>query len=328
MLPQLKERFLAPAGWATGYFVNAETGHKIHHAIALPQNGKPPSAIVVTLGGLSEFSEKYYEFAHDMLDRGYGFAFPDWQYQGRSGRHPKYPQRRHSDGFSTDVSDLHIFIADHIMPLSEKFNAPLVMVGHSMGGHIGLRFLARYPGIFKAAAFTAPFLGIHNFNKALQAVAAGVRIILPLIDDMYVGSGGDWNEAKRPADIIKFSSDRDRSSLHNIWSKTDPALQIGDMTYRWVIEALNSCLLLSDPAIAKSIGIPTLIGIAGHESVVDNNAIRAFASNLPDVKILELGAAYHEILMETDDIRNTFLSAFDKMLEENKIVATPSPQPA
>src|SRR5690606_827125 len=136
-------------------FFNAKTGHRIHYAAVSPA---APRAAVVILQGLSEFTEKYCELARGMLARGLAVWTFDWAYQGRSSRLNKHPMRRHSDGFEADIDDLHKLIGDHILPAAQ--GRKLVMIGHSMGGHIGLRYLARHDGIFSAAAFSAPMLGI------------------------------------------------------------------------------------------------------------------------------------------------------------------------
>ncbi len=326
MTSGLSERFLAPPGWGTHFFINEKNGHKIHYGSVFPQRSEPPVAIVVCLGGLSEFAEKYFEVAHDMLDRGYAFWFIDWQYQGRSGRLPEFPQRRHSDGFDEDVSDLHKLIADYIKPSSthpDKGRIPLLMLGHSMGGNIGLHFLLEHPQYFDAAAFSAPLIGIHNFKWPLQLLATLISFILPIVGKRYVFKGTDWNEAMRKGDGSEiFSSDTVRDKLHKYWSITEPDLQVGNVTFGWVIKALKSCARLKKPKALGAIKTPVLIGIASEDKIIDNDILRAVSSRLPYGRVLEINGAHHEILMERDEYRNLFLSAFDKMVEENKI-ATP-----
>ncbi len=329
-IPNLTERFLAPAGWRTHDFTNPDTGRKLHYGSVAPQ-GVPPRAAVVCLGGLSEFAEKYYEVAHDMLGRGYAFWFMDWHYQGHSGRLEKFPQRRHSDGFAKDISDFDRFICDYVKPSAvhpQTGRIPLIMLGHSMGGNIGLQYLSRFPGIFDAAAFSAPFLGIHDFKWPMRALAAAVKTILPLVGKNYVFGGRDWHETMRKSDGTDiFSSHPVRDSLHNAWSKADPTLQVGNVTFGWVIEALTSCAQLNGTDAARRIDIPVLIAMAGQEKIVDNNCIAAFAKNLPHGTLLEIPDAHHEIIMETDECRNMFFNAFDKMVEENKIALKHTPEP-
>lgn len=330
MQPSLDAKFLAPSGWITHAFDNKNTGHRVHYGRVYPQ-GKPPSAVIVCLGGLSEFSEKYFEVAHDMLARGYAFWVMDWQYQGRSGRLANFPHRRHSDGFEADISDLLKFVDDYILPAAvhpEVGRIPLIMLGHSMGANIGLRFLAQYPKRFDAAAFTAPFLGIHNFSAAMKIFVASLAPFIPFIGKSYVPGGTDWREDFRKADgTDKFSSDRFRDTLHNAWSKADPALQVGGPTFGWISKALRSCAMLARPKILEGIQVPVLIALAGREEIVDNGCIRAAAQRLPKGELLEIPGARHEILMEADEHRDIFLKAFDKMVEQHKIATIDNIKP-
>jgi lysophospholipase len=330
MNPALDEKFLAPAGWITHSFTNDATGHKVHYGRVYPK-GKPPSAVIVCLGGLSEFSEKYFETAHDMLARGFAFWIMDWQYQGRSGRLAKYPQRRHSDGFDSDISDLAKFVDDYILPAAvhpDVGRIPLIMLGHSMGGNIGLRYLTKFPKRFDGAAFTAPFLGIYNFSVAMKMFVACLTPFIPFIGKNYVPGGTDWQEAFRKSDGKGiFSSDTVRDTIHNLWSKHDAALQVGQPTLGWVSQALKSCALLKRKGALENILIPVLIAAAGKEEIVDNDCIRAAASRLPKGEFLEIEGARHEILMEADAYRNTFFKAFDKMVEQHKIATIDNVKP-
>lgn len=327
----LSERFLAPVGWRTHSFVNPDNGHKIHYGSVFPQRAEPPSAIIVCLGGLSEFAEKYYEVAHDMLARGYAFWFIDWQYQGRSGRLDKFPQRRHSDGFDQDVSDLYKLVADYIKPSAvhpDRGRIPMIMLGHSMGANIGFHFLKTHPKYFDGAAFTAPFFGIHDFKWPMRLLAGIVSYLLPVVGKKYIFSGKDWHDAMRKGDGSEiFSSDATRDSLHKHWSQTDPELQVGNVTFGWVVQALKSCKKIRDPGFLKGITIPVLIAVAGKEAIVDNDAIREVVRDLPKGQMIEIEGANHEILMERDEYRNAFFAAFDKMVEENKIATLENLKP-
>lgn len=245
--PSLSERFLAPAGWRTHDFTNPDTGRKLHYGSVAPQEA-PPRAVVVCLGGLSEFAEKYYEVAHDMLDRSYAFWFMDWHYQGHFGRLEKFPQR--APPFRRFIRTFRPFCLRYVKPSAVHPQKGAHSAGHarySMGGNIGLQYLSRFPGIFDAAAFSAPFLGIHDFKWPMRALAAAVKTILPLVGKNYVFGGRDWHEeTMRKSDGTDiFSSHPVRDSLHNAWSKADPSLQVGNVTFGWVIRPLTSCAQLN-----------------------------------------------------------------------------------
>lgn len=319
----LPERFLEPKGWRTHNFVNPNTGHKIHYGSAFPQTNTHPNAVIVCLGGLSEFSEKYFELAHDMLDRGYSFWFMDWSYQGRSNRLNENPHKRHSDGFDSDVSDLYMLIADYIKPSSvhpTKGRTPLVLIAHSMGANIGLQFLAKHPKYFDAAALSAPFLGIYKFNLGLKFISFLIRPFLPILSKSYIFGGSDWtNDARKSNGNDIFSHDPIRDKIHNSWMLANPELQVGSPTFGWVIKALQSCKKTRNKSLIQSIKIPVVVALAGDDAIVDNIAAKSALSYLQKRKIITIDGAHHEILMEKDEYRHIFLNEFDKMMKENKI---------
>jgi lysophospholipase len=317
-IPALKERFLAPAGWHTYSFASPATGHKIHCGSVFPDPSKPLLGTVIILPGLSEFTEKYFETMRDMLNRGYAVWALDWQYQGRSGRLPQFPQRRHSDGFETDVADLHHMIETFVKPSSQSL--PLVFLGHSLGGHIGLRYLVTHPGQIQAAAFSAPFLGIYALSPAQKILSIVVRPFLNVVGQSYVPGGSDFNETIRNSFSSKiFSSDPIRNTLQNAWMRTEPVLQVGQPTFRWVIEALDSCAYLKSAGVLEKIDIPLLFGVAGQEHIVDNHSIREAAKRITKASLAEIQEAHHEILMEKDELRDMFLTRFDKLIKFHHI---------
>lgn len=310
----LEERFTRPPNWREGQFANIQTAHTIHYGTVLPE-GNDPAAIVVILPGLSEFTEKYFETARDLLKRNLAVWVIDWAYQGRSTRFDK-PMRRHSDGFDADVQDLHKLISDFVLPSAN--GKSLILLGHSMGGHLGLRYLATHPGVIRAAAFTAPMLGIKDVNALPKFLVSALLNIMKPFSLHYVPGGKDWHEAARKSDGGDiFSSDPVRDRLHNQWSLAYPELQVGNPTWRWLYEAVQSCnwLLPRLPQITT----PLLLACAGRETIIDNKAIRRAVTLTPRMEMLELPDARHEIFMERDDIRNRWLQAFDKLLRTHDI---------
>lgn len=321
--PELAERFLTPKGWRWHMFKNPR-GYKIRFGSVAPESGVP-DAVVIVLQGLSEYTEKYFELANDLLSRNLSFWMIDWQGQGRSDRHLEDRQKRHSSGFEDDVNDLHYFIMEYVKHSAvhpDVGRIPLVMMGHSMGANIGLRYLHEYPDMFACAAFTAPMFGIQALGKMPKWMSLTLTgAMQEAFDRSYVEFGGkEWHPAMRDApkkDI--FSNDEDRKKLHNIWMEHDPDLQVGNITYGWLHEANLSCRKLRKKGYLDDLKTPCLFALAGQEKLVDNKESRKAIKKMPYAKLLELPDAKHEILMEKDDIRNTFLNNFMELLTVNNI---------
>lgn len=321
-IPTLEPRFLQPEGWRWHIFTN-QRGHKLRFGTVSPK-GRVPDAVVICLPGLSEFAEKYYETAHDMLGRNLAFWVLDWQGQGKSDRLLTNRQKRHSSSFDHDVDDLHFFLMEYVKHASvhpDVGRIPMVMLAHSMGANIGLRYLARHQDMFSCAAFTAPMIGIKATRFLPISVALDITgLMKEFLNLSYVFGGGDWTHTNRTR-VGKnvFSSDPVRNTIHDLWFKADPSLQVGGITFGWLHEALRSCSIVQNQPILGQVNIPCLFALAGNESLVDNTVARKLIATMPNACTLELEESLHEILMERDEIRNTFFQAFEDLLKSNNI---------
>jgi lysophospholipase len=314
--PELEDRFLMPDGWSTERFVNEDTGRNLHYGFVFP--GGDVRAAVVCLEGLREFTEKYYEIAHDMLERGYAFFVMDWFYQGRSGRFEKNSHKRHSDGFGADLSDLHCFIEGQVRGRSGEI--PLVMIAHSMGGNLGIRYLLDHPGVFRAAAFSSPMFGIRVFRYLPYSFMEKFLKMLLSLGKCYVPGGTNWHGQGRGNPLTDmYSSDPVRNKVNNKWCEFDPELKVGSVTIKWLYEAVKSCRKLYKSGVIEKIEIPVVVGIAGRDLLVDSKKEVSVSERIPEVDILDLDNSLHEVMMEKDGIRGAFLKAFDDMIENKGI---------
>ena len=320
-LPVLEERFQAPPGWRWHSFKH--NGRTLRFGTASPINSIP-DAVVVCLERLSEFGDKYFEVARDCLAKNMAFWVLDWAGQGLSSRYLKNPQKRHSQGFDRDVDDLHAFIMGYIKHSSvhpDKGRIPLVMLAHSTGGNIGLRYLAKHPGMFECAAFTAPLLGLKAIQTTPSPVINALSGILNLVcGTAYLPGQTKWQASTRDTSQPElFSSDPVRRKVHNAWFLTNPALQVGGITCGWIYQALKSCAVINNAGFLESTHTHCLLALAGQEGFVDNDHIKSAARRLPNAQLIELPSAHHEILMEADPARSAFLQAFYKLIDEHII---------
>lgn len=313
-----QSRFQQPEGWRWHFFRNAR-GMKIRFGSVFPKDSIP-DAIVVVLPGLSEFGEKYFELARDMLSRNLAFWVIDWAGQGESDRYINGSQKRHAGSYDDDIQDLHQLIQDYIKPSSvhpDVGRIGRVMIGHSMGAHIGLRYMQKYSNDFMAAAFSAPLLNIKAVDKLPRKVASLLSSCLAPLHRSYVSGYGDWpgKERTTPGSSL-FSSDAERDQIHALWQIQRPILQLGHVTYGWVHETLKSCAKISRKTVS-SLGTPCYIAYANEEELVSNRAIKKVLSNQPMVTLVSIPDARHEILMEKDAIRDIFLAGFDDLLRKH-----------
>ena len=315
----LEPRFQEPIGWRWHHFTR--NGRKIRFGSVFPKDSIP-DAVVVCLPGLSEYAEKYYEVARDLNDKNMAFWIIDWMGQGGSGRYLPNTSKRHSTGFQKDVDDLHYFIMEYIKHSSvhpDKGRIPLAMLGHSMGGNIGIHYLAQHPDMFECAAFSAPLAGIRQFSAYPAALINCISALLNCAaSTSYAFGQTNWHEQVRPTPgYDEFSSDEKRGALQCLWWDINPDLRSGGVTFGWLHAALKACKSLKKTV--PKIQTPTLVALAEHDIIVDNKAIKDACKKNDAIKIIQLNDAKHEILMETDAVRDIFLNGFYELITRHII---------
>ena len=302
--PALEERFTQPDGFEWRSFTRQSAHGARDIRVGLFAANKAVATVVI-LPGLSEFGEKYFEICRNLNAQRINVFVIDWFGQGKSGRYLEIPHKRHSYSFDEDLRDLDMMMNTFITPDN---NTPLVMLGHSMGGNIGLRYLDQHPDIFKAAAFSAPFLGLRTAHMLPRFITKAILATMNKIAPRQYGPGQSrWRlELRENYGSNIFSSDPIRDRLHNHWCETEPKLQQGGVTWGWIYAAMQSCFAIE--RAAPSIKTPTLMGKAEKDEVVDNHAIDNVAQMM-GAQVMELNGARHEIFMEQDTIRQPFLDA-------------------
>ncbi len=317
----LPPRFQEPQGFQWGRFQNA-AGAGIRYGHISPEGESRGSIVIVT--GFRESIEKYFEVAQDMLDRGLDVWMMDWRDQGGSDRYlPQSPQRSYSEGYQEQIDTLRQF-AGTIVDSKDK---PLFLSAHSMGGHIGLRFLKEHPGVFHAAMLTAPMLDVPTGEMTRDKAERLTSFFSRIAPGKYAAQdASDWNELKFKFENNDKTSDPARFAASTLIYKSNERLRKGDATFAWVRHTFESIRILTDEGYLKSIQTPVLMEISGEERVVLPEAQERAVKLLPSCRRVFIQAARHEIWMEKDEIRNEWLAAFDVFLNE-KISAAPKKSP-
>lgn len=298
----------------------------------LPRTRKRYRAVCVIVGGLCDFGEQYFELTRDLDGRQIKPIIIDLPGQGGSGRYLKNPHKRHSAGFDALVQDISVIMDEIVLSAAVDLEdnhkrLPIVMIGHSMGGHMVLRYLAESNKsskglpIVSVAALTAPMLRISILERIPFPVRPLVLGLLSLFPRAYVPGGSDWSETYRTRPLLKdmFTSDPVRFWVQKaFFSHPDHAhLVSGSPTNKWLLDAARSCRKIERAGYLEQISIPVMFALAGRDRLVSNSAIRAAANRIKSSELMEIEGAFHEILMEKDESRNAFLDRFFTFLENN-----------
>jgi lysophospholipase len=299
-------RFQKPNG-LTFHSFTAKTGEHIRYGYCSATASKN---LVLILPGFIEPSEKYFEVISALNKSGQSAAVLDWPCQGQSSRYLKNTHKRHSMGFDQELGILHELITTHL----PQDNQRLCLLGHSMGGHLAIRYVEEYGDkhVHKLLV-SAPMIDIRIEPPILKIIAPIIATIAHHIGcgSFYTFGDSDWYLEKEKEPL---SHDNVRSHLHRALLVQDPSLISAGPTFSWLHHALRSCKKLAKAA--DKITCPTLILGAGEDIIVNTNATRDFAQKVPHVTYTEIKDAYHEILIESDVYRDQAMKEITTFLSD------------
>ena len=305
--------------WEEG-FLETTDGVRVRAARYMPETPRTDwRGGFFVLPGRGEFIEKYEEVCGDLAERGFASVVIDWRGQGLSDRLYPDPQRFHARDFADYQKDFQaVFDA-----VGADLPRPHLMFGYSMGGHIGLRWLHDHQaapvgeGGFAAAVLLAPMIdlplgprtrmGVRLLAAAIQAVGQKHR---------YLPKYGPYDPEKRWSDMPVLTSHRPRFARVLELTVARPELTVGGPTYGWLGAALVSSDLIQSKGYPEAIATPCLVLEAELDRVVRRAAIAPYAARLPNARHAAIAGSQHEVLFETDEIRDSFFGSLDEFLEE------------
>ena len=291
------------AEWFTG-------GDGARLRAALFSAAGPVRGGVVLSPGRTEPIEKHFETVRDLQARGFAVLVHDWRGQGLSHRLLPDRLRGHAAGFDDFLND-HRALLD---AFADRLHRPWIALGHSMGGALALLAIVRGEDRFAAAALSAPMLGVFT-----AGASPGVARLVAGLMGVLGAAGGYALRGRHPADLPfagnALTHDQVRFDRWQAQLRAGPDLALGGPTWGWLDFALKVSAEIAAPGALEQVRIPVLLACAGEERLVINAASRAAAARLPRATLLEIRGSRHEILMETDAVRQRFWTAFDALAD-------------
>ena len=271
---------------------------------------------VVLLQGRAEFIEKYGETVGDLTARGFAVYALDWRGQGGFGRMLADTRKGHVDSYDDYLSDFDLFLERLILPDAPR---PIVVLAHSMGGHIVLRHRAEHgarnaPYFAAGIALSAPMVDI--MLSPVQRLLAGPLTATAMafgLRHRYAPVRGPFPP---PFEGNPLTRDRKRYERMETLMREKPALAIGWPTIGWLAATRRSVAILRSRGYPERIGTPVLMIGAAADKVVSNAAQTRLAARLPDCRFETIPDTRHEPLMETDDVRAKVFALFDAFVDE------------
>jgi lysophospholipase len=282
-------------------------GKSIRVAFA-PFGGKKNRGSVIISPGRTEFVEKHITTAADLIARGYNVLIVDHRGQGWSDRLAANPMAGHMDSFVLAAEHLGLAIS----AAGDRLSKPHILLGHSMGGNIGLEAaLSGFLPSVSALAFSAPMWGLRvpPYAKAMAKFLVSVgqaEVSAPTTPTVWV-----------PA--VFESNDVTHCPLHfartNALFLAEPALQLGGPTNGWLDNAFTNMASFT-PDRLSALKLPVLVVSAEAEAIVDNSAHVRIAGQLSNGVLRTVPGAKHEMLHELPHLRAQFFAHLDAWLAE------------
>lgn len=241
-----------------------------------PAAGRARGALIL-LHGLGDHAGRYAEVAAWFADHGVSVWALDQRGHGRS------PGRRgHVSRFAQFVSD----VAALRKLVAGEERAPQLLLGHSFGATVVLRYLETAPEGLAGAIVTSPWLAEAMRVPLWKRAVA--RILLDLWPALPVSTG--LNVAHLSTDPAVGHAALSDPLYHRVMTPR---------AYREVQQAQRAVVAEGD-----RIAVPLLVLLAGDDRIVSRAAAEAFARGLPgDVTVTVYEASFHEIFNEPQRAR-------------------------
>lgn len=254
---------------------------------------------VLIFPGRTEYIEKYGRTAAEFARRGYAAVAVDWRGQGIADRLLDNRAVGHVDDFTDYQIDVAAMMA-HVDTLD--LPKPYHLLGHSMGGCIGLRAL--HDGLpVVSAAFSAPMWGI-KMSPALRPIAWGLSSVSKPLGFGGVFAPGQQAETyvlRATAEDNTLTSDAENFVILQNQLKAHPDLALGGPSLHWLNESLREMRKLAQKPSPK---VPSVTFLGSDESIVDPARIHDRMAKWPTGELVVLEGSRHEMLMETKPLRD------------------------
>jgi lysophospholipase len=190
--------------------------------------------------------------------------------------------------------------------------APFYALAHSMGAAILLTNLPGRVSWFERMVAIAPMVDLATTPPAARLMARGLASFG--LSRRIVPGWSPTPVALKPFVGNPVTSDPVRYGQAAAVALAAPRLAIGGPTIGWVRAAFRVMDALSDPLFGAEWRTPSLMILAGDDSVVSSPAAEILSRKLRATKALTVPGALHEVMQERDALRDRFWAAFDAFI--------------
>jgi alpha-beta hydrolase superfamily lysophospholipase len=256
-----------------GYFKGVR-GANIYYQNWLPDGD--PRAILLVVHGLAEHCGRYMNVVNHLVPRGYAVYGVDHLGHGKSEGVRVYVE--HFDDY-TDTLKVFFDLVQEWQP-----GKPIFLLGHSLGGLIGVIYLLDHQSELSGAIISGPLTKVpENTSPTTIMVGKLLSVLLPKFGLLLIEAEG---VSKDPQVVQAYVS--------------DPLVYRGKITARVGAELLKTMQQATEQA--SKIELPIIILQGSADRIVDPNGARMLydtvSSSDKTLKIYD--GFYHEIFNEPE----------------------------
>lgn len=287
----------------------ARDGLKLRRMDWAPPAGVEARGSLLFAGGRGDFIEKYLEAYAHWRALGWRVTAFDWRGQGLS----------RGDIVGGNVESFDPWI-DDFAGLIEAWRGeapgPYAAIAHSLGGHLLLRTIVERAPALDAAVLVAPMIDVNSGG------------IPPWLAPWLARAMCLLGQSKRPmwkaTPLFRPGSIRQRNLTGSLeryadeiaWWEAEPGVIGGPPDWAWLCAAFRSARAFRPERLAK-VHTPILLIGTERDKLVSPDAIRRAAAALPHAELMMFDDSAHEILRESDPIRDAALARIDAFLAEH-----------
>ena len=263
---------------------------------------------VLLFPGRTEYIEKYGFCATELAQRGLATMAIDWRGQGLADRRRPDARIGHVDAFGDYQKDVAAMLR-----AARELNLPrpFFLLGHSMGGCIGLR--AAMEGLpVQAAAFTGPMWGIYVAPQR-RAVAWSLAQMMPRVGQGHRLPPGTTIEAypaAAPFEDNLLTTDPQMYDMMRDQLVAHPELSLGGPSFVWLREALAETKHLAGRSAPN---LPCVTWMGSNERIVAKQRVIERMAGWKGGRLEIVEGGEHEVLLELPELRNPIFDGLERL---------------
>jgi lysophospholipase len=233
-------------------------------------------AVIVMVHGAMEHHRRYGWLIEMWRMAGFHVIMGDLPGQGMTTR----SRRGHIDSFDEYIIEVKDWIQ-----AAYRYDLPVFLLGHSMGGLIAIRLLQEERVNLAGVILSSPCLGlIHSPSKFLDIASHGLNVVFP---SLRINSGLTIEMATRNQDVLAADS--------------GDSLYITKVSVRWYRE-LADAIKQAFLKIETTQDVPMLVMQAGDDRIVNKVPVKEWFNHTPlsEKRFKEWPKFYHEIFNEPE----------------------------